>query len=111
MDKVEKINNKNCIKSPYVLKGIFSFLSQRQTMDIIKYNKKLQKLFNYDDVTYKKISGKYKVGEKNGKGKEYILNTDWLKFEGEYLNGRKNGNGKEYHYGDLIFEGEYLNGK
>ena len=35
--------NINYIKSPYVLKGVFSFLSQRQKMDIIKYNKQLQK--------------------------------------------------------------------
>ena len=47
---------------------------------------------------YKKTSGKYKVGEKNGKGREYEINTNALIFEGEYLNGKRNGKGKEYYY-------------
>ena len=65
-----------------------------------------------DINNYKKISGKYKIGEKNGKGKEYILNEKKLVFEGEYINGKRNGKGKEYdRYGKLLFEGEYLNGK
>jgi len=75
---------------------------------------------------YKKISGKYKIGGKNGKGKVYLLDfpfeeeyliwlekenyfKDKLIFEGEYLNVK----GKEYdkYDGRLIFEGEYFNGK
>ena len=50
------------------------------------------------------------MGEKNGKGSEYIINKDKniLIFEGEYLNG----NEKEYYNFDkLKFEGEYLNYK
>ena len=43
------------------------------------YNKKLQKLFGVDIEDYKKISGKYKMGERNGKAKEYILKTEHLK--------------------------------
>ena len=56
---------------------------------MVIYNKELQKklLFNLED--YKRISGKNKIGDKNGKGKEYILNTNILIFEGEYLNGKK----------------------
>jgi len=77
------------------------------------------------------MSGKYKIGGKNGKGKEYLLYSNKLLFEeaylngkekekenykllfeGQYLNGKKNGKGKEYNYhGELKFEGEYLNGK
>ena len=66
---------------------------------------------------YKKISGKYKKGEKNGKGTEYILNTNILIFEGEYLNGKRHGKGKEYYFDDsgyndkVKFEGEFVNGK
>ena len=44
---------------------------------------------------YKKISGKYKIGEKNGKGKEYLIESNKLIFEGEFLNGKKNGKCKE----------------
>ena len=58
---------------------------------------------------FKKISGKNKIAEKNGKGKEY--KDDKLIFEGEYLNYKKNGKGKEFKENKLIFEGDYLNGK
>jgi len=78
-------------------------------MDIIKYYKQLQKLLDFNDITYKIVSGKYKIAEKNGKGKEYILNTNTLIFEGEYLNGKRNGKGKEFYKEcKLLFEGEYL---
>ena len=81
-------------------------------MSIILYNKSFQNKFGFDIEYIKKISGKYRIGEKNGKGKEYILNTNKVIFEGEYLNGKKNGKGREYdEEGHLIFEGEYLNGK
>ena len=62
---------------------------------------------------YMAMSEKYKIVEKNGKGREFDLYTKILIFEGEYLNGKRNGKGKEYNIlnGELIFEGEYLNGK
>ena len=79
---------------------------------MIIYNKQLQKIFDVDIEPYKIISGKYKIGDKNGKGKEYLLKTNVLIFEGEYKNGRKNGKGREYYdNGELKFEGEYLSGK
>ena len=113
MDKLEKIkSNKYSIQCPYVLEKVISFLNEKRKLKVIKYNKELQKKFDVDIEVYKKISGKYKIGEKNGKGKEYILNTNKLIFEGEYINGERNGKGKEYYYeGKLKFEGEYLNGK
>ena len=113
MDKLKEIkSNINSIKSTYILKEVFSFLYEKQKLNVIIYNKKLQKKLDVDIEEYKKISGKYKVGEKNGKGKEYELNTNKLIFEGEYINGKRNGKGKEYYYnGNLKFEGEYLNGK
>ena len=100
------------IKSSYIKKEIFSLLNQKKILSMIIYNKKLQKLFVVDIEDYKKISGKYKEGEKNGKGKEYDLKTNILIFEGEYLNGKRNGKGKEYYFnGKLEFEGEYLKGE
>ena len=105
-------SNINSIKSPYILKKVFSFIDEKRKLNMIIYNKELQKKLGIDIEEYKKKSGKYKIGEKNGKGKEYILNTDKLIFEGEYLNGKRNGKGKEYNrFGELIFEGEYLNGE
>ena len=106
-----KINIKD-IKSFYILNNMFSFLYKKQILNVIKYNKLLQKKFLFDIKDYKKISGKYKIGEKNGKGKEYLMYSNILKFEGEYLYGKRNGKGKEYYDdGKLKFEGEYLNGK
>jgi len=61
---------------------------------MIIYNKELKKILLIGNEDYKKISGIYKIGEKNGKGKEYIINTNKLIFKGEYLNGKKNGKGK-----------------
>ncbi len=54
----------------------------------------------------------YKIGGKNGKGKEYNINTNILIFEGEYLNEKRSGIGKEYYDTDVLkYEGEYLNRK
>ena len=95
------------IKSSYIKKNIFSFLNEKQNLKII-INKELQKICSIDIKDYKRKSGRYKIGGKNGKGKEYIINTGILIFEGEYLNGE----GKEYYKnGKLIFEGEYLKGE
>jgi len=118
---LKKIKNRECIISNNVLlyiksqkniKEVFSYLSEKDKLNIIIYHKKLQNLFGFDIKRYQKISGKYKIGEKNGKGREYILNTNILLFEGEYLKGERNGKGKQYnHNGKLLFNGEYLNGK
>ena len=105
-----KINLRD-IKSYFILKRVFSFLYEKKELDIIKYNKALQKMFLVNIEFYKKISGKYKKGQRNGIGREYSIYTNELLFEGEYLNGKKNGKGKEYNkYGILEFEGEYRNG-
>jgi len=105
-----KINIRD-IKSSFMIKKLFSFLNEKQKLIMIMYNLKLQKLFSFEIGDYKKISGIYKIGGNNGKGKEYYKN-DKLKFEGEYLNGKRNGEGKEYYYNDEIkFEGKFLHGK
>ena len=109
-----KINNRH-IKSSYIIKTILSFLNEKQKLNMIIYNTELQKKCLVDIEDYKKISGKYRKDGKNGKNgkvREYIINTDKLRFEGEYLNGKRNGKGKEYYNnGKLEFEGEYLNGR
>jgi len=106
------INSKRYIKSLYNFEKIFSFLDQRQKLNIIIYNKGMQKLLGINIEDYKKISQKYKLGKRNGKGREYVKNSNTLIFEGEYLNGKRNGKGQEYYNnGKLKFEGEYNNGK
>ena len=105
------VNMKKEIRSFYIIKKIFSFLKEKKKLDIIIYNKSLQKQIWYDLEYYKTVSGKYKEAEKNRIGKEFLL-TDISKliFKGEYRNGKKNGKGKEYFEGKKIFEGKYLNG-
>jgi len=108
----QKQNYLDSIKSTFILKELFSFLNEKIKLEMIIYNKDLQKKLEVDINNYKKISGKYKVGKKNGKGCEYKLNTEILIFEGEYRNGKRNGKGREYHSnGKIKFEGEYLNGR
>ena len=112
IEEIKSNTNIRYIKSSYILKGVLSYLKEKQRLNIIIYNQKLQKFLSVDFDYYKKIAGKYKIGEKNGKGKEFKLNTNKLIFEGEYLNGKRNGKGKEYYEdGKLKFEGEYINGK
>ena len=108
----KKVNINDDIKSSYILKDIFSYLNTKQKLNLILYNKKLQKKLGVGIENYKKASGKYKEAEENGKGREYKLNTNELIFEGEYKNWKKNGKGKEYYSnGILRFEGEYINGE
>ena len=100
------------INSSYITKHIFSILNDKIQLKLILYNKKLQNNFDININNYKIFSGKYKIIDKNGKGKEYNIFNDEIIFEGEYINGKKNGKGKEYDdKGNLIFEGEYLKGK
>ena len=99
MDKFKERTSLQDIKSSYVIKDILLFLKQKEKLNLIFYNKQLQNLLRVDIQNYKKLSGKYKIVEKNGKGKEYVLNTNNLIFEGEYIDGKRNGKGKEYDYG------------
>ena len=108
---VSTIKDFNSIKSLYIKKEIFSFLNIKQKLEIIIYNKQIQGEFGIDIKNYKNISGKYKIGGKNGKVSEYILNTNILLFEGEYIKGKRDGKGKEYFDHILLFEGEYIKGK
>ena len=110
---MEKINGKiQNIVSNYILKTIFLLLDETKKLDLIIYNKYLQKRLNIDNEYYKNISGIIKYIQKDGKGKEYTLYTNILTFEGEYKNGKRTGKGKEYYTnGELKFEGEYLKGK
>ena len=101
--KCEK-NIEKSIKSLYILKDIFSFLPEAHKLRIMIYNKNLQKRFDINIEDYKRITRKYKEGERNGKGKEYDIKNNSVLFEGEYKNGKKwNSKGKEfYKIGELI---------
>ena len=100
------------LKSP-ILKIIFSFLNEKKKLNIIINNKKIQNKLEINIKNYEKMSIRYKIGERNGKGKEYLKHNNKLIFEGEYKNGIKTGKGKEYHEfnGKIKFDGDYLKGK
>ena len=104
---IESSINLRDIKSSNIIKEIFSFMNKKQILNIIIYNKELKKMLLFNIEDYIKISGKYKIEEKNEKGREYELNKDKLK-----IIGKRNGKGKEYfNNGKLKFGGEYLDGK
>ena len=63
-----KINIKD-IKSSFIKKIIFSFITEKPKLYIIKYNNELQNLLSVGIKDYKNKSGKYKIGEKMEKGK------------------------------------------
>ena len=66
-----------------MLDKIFSFLKQKKKLNLIIYNKEIRQKLRVNIQDYKKPSGKYKIGGKNGKGSEYTLRTNKLIFEGE----------------------------
>ena len=113
MNNKRNLNLSEGVKSKVIQKKIFSLILYKKTINLIRYNKKFQKMFEIDIENYKKRSGRYKTGEKNGKGQEFTSVKNKLIFEGEYIEGRKCGKGVEYHEcnGKIKFEGEYLNGK
>ena len=102
------------IKSSYLITFLFSYITEKQKLKLIKYNINLQKTLDITLFNYKYFTGKYIIYDDNSKktGKEYLGPNDLLVFEGEYLNGKRNGKGKEYspypYEGKLKFEGEYL---
>ena len=111
--KEEKENcDINNIKSPYILQIILSYLKEKQNLSLINYNRELQKKLSIKIEDYMKASGKIKIIEKNGKGKEYSLDSNIIRFEGEYSNRKRTRLGKEFdNNGKLEFEGNYWNGK
>ena len=105
------ITLKNTVKSKNIIKKIFLYITLKKKLLLSLYNKYYNNLLGIDLELHKKMSGKIKIGSKNGFGKEYDLNSMNLIFKGYYLNRKRNGRGKEYKNNELIFEGEYKNGK
>ena len=86
------------IKYQSITKHILPHLHENKKLEIIRYNKKLQKENNISLLNYKFLSNKYIKYESNKKGKEFDFYGK-LKFEGEYLNGKRNGK--------IKYKGEY----
>ena len=85
-----EISIEKSIQSLYIIKDIFSFLSEKQKLNVIVYNKQLQKKLDINIEDYKRESGIYKEGKRNGKGKEYDISNDFIIFfEGEFSMGKE----------------------
>ena len=98
------------IKSPYIFKKVFSFLCQITKLSLIAHNKKIQKVFQIDTESFRKISQRYRIIQNDGKGQEFLINTNYLIFEGEFKKGKKHGKGYEYYYNkNLTLDIEYFN--
>ena len=101
----------NEIHSSYIKKIVLSYINSNARYRLVKYNKNIQKILDITIMNYRILSGKYIIGDPNGKGKEYDSFSDKLIFEGEFIKGKRKA-GKEYNEENkLIFDGEYLNGK
>ena len=106
----------NNIKSTYFAKVIFSNINDKRQLELVKYNKNLQKKLNISITNYKIFYGKYIIYESDEsdiKVKEYFCYNDKLIYEGDYLKNKRHGIGIEYdnYHGKIKFIGEYLNGK
>ena len=113
------VNLRKSVKSIYILKKIFSLLSEKRKLIIIIYNKKFKAKLKIGFEHYKKMCLRYIIGELNGKGQEYDK-MDRLRYDGELLNGKRNGYGKEYYtkgppitltFHQVVYEGEFLKGE
>ena len=101
------------IKTSFFINKFFSFIDERRKLEIIKYNKNIQKSMNISILNYKIYCGRYFI-KKGNIIKEFSYYNDQLEFEGKYLNGKRNGKGKEYIYnldGVFTIEVSYKNGK
>ena len=59
------------IKSIFFIRLLFSTISQKHKLNMIKYNKKLQKLVDINLMNYKLFTGKYILYKENGKVEEH----------------------------------------
>ena len=84
------------IKSNFFMRDLFSLVEDGKQLQLVKYNKSLQKILNLNIMNFRVFSGKYTVyeDETNRNGKIYNAFENKLIFEGELINGRKNGKGK-----------------
>ena len=85
------------IKSKYILQNVFSNINDERKLILVKYNNKIKYRLNIDLFDYMHFSGKYFIGKRNKKGKEYNILDDELIFEGDYIDGKRTGFGIEYY--------------
>ena len=99
------------ILSEYFIKKFFLNVNEKLKLEIMKYNKNLQRLNDISLKNYRRFSDNYIFFISKGNGKEYNKYGNII-YEGEFLNGKRNGKGKEYDArGNLKYDGEFLKGE
>ena len=104
------------INSNYILIKIFSLLDTKQKLEIIKYNKSLQKKSEIALKDYENACGFYIITKKEDIVWEeydwiFTKGTNYAIFKGKIINGKKEGNGMEFYYNKRKkFEGRYHKG-
>ena len=94
------------IKNVFFKKIVLLHLDERKLLKLVQCNKELQNLLDIKMICYKMHSGKIKIGDKNGLGKELnYFNNKSIIYEGEYLNGKRNGKGIERDKNGVKYEG------
>ncbi len=100
------------IRSYYIAKIIFSNAPEKLQLNIVRYNKYLQRRLEINIKHYKKLSSTFIEYETPIKGKQYNSKNKKLIFHGGFLNCKRNGEGKEFdEKGKIKFEGQYINGE
>ena len=59
------------IKSSFFFMFLLPYINDKRKFKITNYNKDLQNFLGINLLDYKRMSGKYILGDINGKGKEY----------------------------------------
>ena len=49
------------VKASYFLRVLFSYMDEKQKLELIKYNKSLQENINISLINYNYFSGKYRI--------------------------------------------------
>ena len=99
------------IKSIFFIRKLFSYIYENRKLNLVFYNKNIQRIIGINLINYKFMCEKYIVYESKEVAKEYNIYNGQLIFKGEYLNRKRNGKGEEYYNNNIIFSGEYLKGK
>ena len=69
------------IKSSYFIKLIYTFVDEAQKLELVKYNKSLQKNLDISINNYMYFKGRYIIYGSNGIGKDYYWDGELI-FEG-----------------------------
>ena len=59
------------IRSKYICQKVVSYLYEKAKLNVIKYNKNLQKKLNVGLINYMVLSERYIIFKNDGEGKEY----------------------------------------